>query len=56
MNVAHLPVVSRSDGRMLGYIGWRDMMAVRARLQAAEQQRTSFWLRPTHRTAAREQR
>ena len=46
-NVAHLPVVSREDGRLVGYIGWKDLMRVRAKLQAEERQRTSFFrIRP----------
>ena len=39
-NVAHLPVVAREDGRLVGYIGWKDMMRVRARLQAEERDRS----------------
>ncbi|MBV8472358.1 MAG: chloride channel protein [Hyphomicrobiales bacterium] len=41
-NVAHLPVVSREDGRLVGYIGWKDLMRVRARQQAEEGERTAF--------------
>jgi CBS-domain-containing membrane protein len=41
-NAAHLPVVSREDGRLVGYIGWKDLMRVRAKRQAEEQQRTTF--------------
>jgi CBS domain-containing protein len=46
-NVAHLPVVSREDGRLVGYIGWKDLMRVRAKLQAEERQRTSFFPDPS---------
>ena len=42
-NVAHLPVVSRQDGRLVGYIGWKDMMRVRAKLQSEEHQRSGFF-------------
>ncbi len=42
-NVAHLPVVAREDGRLVGYIGWKDLMRVRAKLQEEEGQRTSFF-------------
>ncbi len=42
-NVAHLPVVSRDDGRLVGYIGWKDLMRVRAKQQAEERQRTAFF-------------
>ena len=41
-NVAHLPVISRSDAKLVGYIGWRDLMAVRAKLRAEEHRRSSF--------------
>jgi CBS domain-containing protein len=43
MNVAHLPVVARVDTRLIGYIGWRDMMAVRGRAQAEEHQRRAYF-------------
>ena len=42
-NVAHLPVVSRHDARLVGYIGWKDLMRVRAKTQAEEEQRTRFF-------------
>jgi len=34
VNIAHLPVVSREDARLVGYIGWKDLMRVRAKRQA----------------------
>jgi CBS domain-containing protein len=43
VNVAHLPVISREDQRLLGYIGWKDLMRVRAKLQAEESETTSFF-------------
>ena len=43
VNVAHLPVVSREDRRLVGYIGWKDLMRVRAKLQAEESETTSFF-------------
>jgi H+/Cl- antiporter ClcA/CBS domain-containing protein len=43
VNAAHLPVVSREDQRLIGYIGWKDLMRVRAKLQAEETQKTSFF-------------
>lgn len=49
-NVAHLPVVNREDGRLVGYIGWKDMMRVRANLQSQERTRTAFF-RPLRRGA-----
>lgn len=42
-NVAHLSVVSRDDQRLVGYIGWADLMRVRAKLQNEEADRTSFF-------------
>ena len=42
-NVAHLPVVSREDGQLVGYVGWKDLMRVRAKQQAAEENRTTFF-------------
>jgi len=43
VNVSHLPVISREDQRLVGYIGWKDLMRVRAKLQAEETQRTSIF-------------
>jgi H+/Cl- antiporter ClcA len=40
--VAHLPVVSPDDGRLQGYIGWRDMMSVRQKIAQQERQRTTY--------------
>jgi H+/Cl- antiporter ClcA/CBS domain-containing protein len=46
-NVAHLPVISRDDRRLIGYIGWKDLMRVRAKQQTEETQRTTFFrIRP----------
>lgn len=42
-NVAHLPVVSRTDDRLVGYVGWKDLMRVRLKLQAEERDRASFY-------------
>ena len=42
-NVAHIPVVSREDGRLVGYIGWKDLMTVRGRLQAEERDRVVLY-------------
>jgi CIC family chloride channel protein len=42
-NVAHIPIVSREDGRLLGYLGWKDLINVRARLQAEERDRVVFY-------------
>jgi hypothetical protein len=46
-NVAHLPVISRDDGRLVGYIGWKDLMRVRTKLKAEEKRRKIFFrIRP----------
>ncbi|MBW8907897.1 chloride channel protein [Mesorhizobium sp. RCC_202] len=41
-NVSHLPVVSREDEQLVGYIGWKDMMRVRSKKQAEERDRTAL--------------
>ncbi|MDG4874734.1 chloride channel protein [Mesorhizobium sp. WSM4935] len=41
-NISHLPVVSREDERLIGYIGWKDMMQVRSKKQAEERDRTAL--------------
>jgi H+/Cl- antiporter ClcA len=46
---AHLPVVSRADGRLVGYVGWKDIMRVRGKLRAEEADRTSFLRLPRRR-------
>ena len=43
LNVAHLPVVARQGRRLVGDVGWKDLMRMRAQSQAAEQQRTAFF-------------
>jgi chloride channel protein, CIC family len=42
-NVAHIPVISRQDGRLVGYIGWKDLINVRCRLQAEERERVVLY-------------
>ncbi len=42
-NVAHLPVVSRAESTLVGYLSWRDLLRVRMRLQEEEQNRSSFY-------------
>jgi len=42
-NVAQLPVISRTDSRLVGYIGWRDLLRIRARLQEEEKRRVVFY-------------
>ncbi|RUU50791.1 CBS domain-containing protein, partial [Mesorhizobium sp. M2C.T.Ca.TU.009.01.2.1] len=41
-NVSHLPVVSREEERLIGYIGWKDMMRVRSKKQAEERDRAAL--------------
>ncbi|TPI59463.1 chloride channel protein [Mesorhizobium sp. B3-1-7] len=41
-NVSHLPVVSRDDERLVGYIGWKDMMRARSKKQAEERDRSAL--------------
>jgi H+/Cl- antiporter ClcA len=43
VNVAHLPVISRETGRLVGYIGWKDIMRVRTKLRAEDRHRMSFF-------------
>jgi CBS domain-containing protein len=42
-NVAHIPIVSRDDERLVGYIGWKDLMNVRSRLRAEERDRVVLY-------------
>ena len=42
-NVSHLPVVSRDDARLVGYVGWKDLMRVRSKTRAEEQDRARFF-------------
>lgn len=42
-SAAHLPVVDRTDGKLVGYLGWRDLMAVRVKLREEERTRTVFF-------------
>jgi H+/Cl- antiporter ClcA len=42
-NVSHLPVVDRHDSRLVGYVGWKDLMRVRTKLQSEEISRETFF-------------
>jgi CBS domain-containing protein len=42
-NVAHVAVVDRADERLVGYIGWRDLMTVRTRVLAEEKDRAILY-------------
>jgi CBS-domain-containing membrane protein len=41
-NVAHLPVVARDDRALVGYVGWKDLMRARQKVQGEDRDRTSF--------------
>ena len=42
-NVAHMPVISRADAPLVGYLGWKDMLRIRAHQQDEEKQRVVFY-------------
>jgi hypothetical protein len=42
-NVAHIPVVAHEDERLVGYIGLKDLINDRRRLQAEERERVVFY-------------
>lgn len=42
-NVSHLPVITRHSSRLVGYIGWKDLMAVRGKLRSEERVRKHFF-------------
>ncbi|HET8697427.1 MAG TPA: chloride channel protein, partial [Gammaproteobacteria bacterium] len=42
-NVAHVPVVTREEERLVGYVSWRDLMSVRLKQHADERHRTTFF-------------
>jgi chloride channel protein, CIC family len=42
-NVAQIPVIARGDFRLVGYVGWKDLLRVRSKLQAEETQRVVFY-------------
>ena len=45
-DAAHLAVVSRRDGTLVGYLGWKDLMRARTRLREEEADRTAFFRKP----------
>jgi CBS domain-containing protein len=53
-NVAHLPVVSRDEEKLTGYVGWKDLMRVRLKLRSEERDRSSFIERPFRKKAKTE--
>jgi CBS domain-containing protein len=42
-NIAHLPVISRNVGTLVGYVSWRDLTRARQRLKEEETQRVVFY-------------
>ena len=42
-NVAHLPVVTRTDDALVGYVSWRDLLMARNRMKQEETQRVVFY-------------
>ncbi|HTW68568.1 MAG TPA: hypothetical protein VME47_01660 [Acetobacteraceae bacterium] len=38
-----MPVVSRDDGTLAGYLAWKDLLHVRARQQAEERERVVLY-------------
>jgi CIC family chloride channel protein len=42
-NVAQMAVVSRGDLRLVGYVGWKDLLRIRTKLQAEESKRVVFF-------------
>lgn len=45
-NVSHMPVVSRQDAKLIGYVGWKDLMRVRSKARAEERDRARFFRLP----------
>ena len=45
-DAAHLAVVSRRDGTLVGYLGWKDLMRARTRACEEETERTAFFGKP----------
>lgn len=42
-NIAHVPVVSREDQRLVGYIAWKDILSVRSKKSESESVRVAFY-------------
>ena len=42
-NVAHMAVVSSPNGRLVGYLGWRDLLRARSRMKEEETERVVFY-------------
>jgi hypothetical protein len=39
-------VVSRQDAKLIGYVGWKDLMRVRSKTRAEEHDRARFFRLP----------
>jgi CIC family chloride channel protein len=53
-NVSHIPVVARHDARLVGYVGWKDLMRARTKLEHEESSREAVF-RWERKNAARHQ-
>ena len=42
-DVAQIPVISRADSRLVGYVGWKDILRVRSKIQDEDTQRVAFY-------------
>jgi H+/Cl- antiporter ClcA/CBS domain-containing protein len=42
-NISHLPVVTREGERLVGYVGWKDIMRVRIKLHEEQESRKAFF-------------
>lgn len=42
-NVAHMPVISHKDQRLVGYIAWKDLLRVRSKKREEEHRRVAFY-------------
>lgn len=42
-NIAHMAVISRTDAKLVGYIGWRDLLGARQRVKVEETERIAFY-------------
>ncbi len=42
-NAAHVPVISRGDSKLVGYLSWRDLLRAWEQAQQQEVRRTLFY-------------
>ena len=42
-NMAHIPVISRTDSSLVGYVGWKDLLRTRDKQKAEETERTVLY-------------